>query len=247
MGSLFDGTENLEDIGEIYNRMKANCPAPSSNSNELWKLRQACDISARNKSSEKMLEKAVAILACNCYMPEWFNQCPTASGIGDSARNRHSNVDLVHWDQASKHARLIELKTVSDDPLYALKEVLRYGAAYVFCRIHEDKLPLQERSLMKARHVSLEVAAPASYYQGCHDLPRAVARMRYFLDEFDVGSKIDGLTMSLNALAFPADFDELPFKNGEEVRLKCDTDRLTNEGRIIQDVFNGLVPVLQEN
>lgn len=243
MGSLFDGTEYLEDISEIYNRMKANCPDPSSNSQELWKLRRACDISARNKSSEKMLEKAVSILANNGHMPEWHNQCPTASGIGDSARNRHSNVDLVHWDESNEHARLIELKTVSNDPLYALREVLRYGAVYVFCRIHKNELPLRTRPLMKARHVSLEVAAPASYYQSCHDLPRVVARMRKFLDQFDVGSRINGLTMSLDALAFPREFNSLPFTSGEEVKQKCDTESLTTEGRMVRDAFNGLASV----
>ena len=243
MGSLFDDTENLEDIGEIYDQIQANCPAPNSNSQELWKLRQACDISARNKSSEKMLEKAVAILAYKDYMPGWFNQCPTASGIGDSARNRHSNVDLVHWDGKNEHARLIELKTGSDDPLSALLQVLGYGAVYVFCRIHKTELPLRGRPLMDAQHVSLEVAAPARYYQGCQDLAGTIARMRQFLEKFDVGSRVDGLTMSLNALAFPADFNELPFKNGEEVKLKCDTNYLTREGKIIRDAFNGLVSV----
>ena len=190
-----------------------------------------------------MLEKAVAIFAYNGYMPGWFNQCPTASGIGDSARNRHSNVDLVHWDGKNEHARLIELKTGSDDPLYALKEVLRYGAVYVFCRVNKNKLPLQARPLMKAKHVSLEVAAPARYYQGCQDLTGTIARMRQFLEKFDVGSRINGLTISLSALAFPENFNDLPFKNGEDVRQKCDTDRLTNESRKIRDAFNGLVSV----
>ncbi len=244
MGSLFDRTENLEDIGEIYDRMQANCPDPSSNSQELWKLRQACDISARNKSSEKMLEKAVAMLAYNGYMPGWFNQCPTASGIGDSASYKHSNVDLVHWDNANEHARLIELKTVSNDPFYALREVLRYGAVYVFCRVNKNKLPLQGRPLMKARHVSLEVVATTSFFRGCHDLARAVVRMRDFLDEFDVGSRINGLTMSLGALAFPKGFDNLSLTNGEEVKQKCDTERLTAEGRMVRDAFNGLASVM---
>ena len=243
MGGLFDGTKNLEDIGEIYDRMGANCPNPSSTSERLWQKRHARKIAPHNTRKETLLEKAAAMLAYNGYMRGWFNQCPTASGITDSSRNRHSNVDLVHWDEIDKQARLVELKWESDDPLSALRQVLGYGAVYVFCRVHENSLPLQKRSLMKARHVSLEVAAPARYYQGCQDLAGTIARMRQSLDKFDVGSRIDGLTMSLNALAFPADFNELPFKNGEEVRLKCDTDYLTREGKIIRDAFNGLTPV----
>ncbi len=243
MGSLFDSTENLEDIGEIYDRMEANCPNPSSTSERLWEQRHARKIAPHNTGKETLLEKAVAMLAYNDYMPGWFNQCPTASGIGDSARNRHSNVDLVHWDGKNKHARLIELKTGSDDPLSALRQVLGYGAVYIFCRTHKNELPLQGRPLMEARHISLEVVAPSFYYHGNYDLAGVVARMRQSLDKFDVGSRIDGLTMSLNVLAFPANFNELPFKNGEEVRLKCDTDNLTREGRIIRDAFNGLVSV----
>ena len=244
MGSLFDGTEYLEDISEIYNQIKANCPDPSSNSQELWKLRQACGISAHNKSSEKMLEKAVSMLANNGHMPGWYNQCPTASGIGDSARNRHSNVDLVYWDKSNEHARLVELKTVSNDPLYALKEVLRYGAVYIFCRIHKNELPLRARPLMKARHISLEVAAPVSYYQGFHNLSRAIARMRQSLNAFDVDSRVNGLTMSLNALAFPRGFESPPFMSGEEVKQKCGTERLTVEGRMVRDAFNKLSSVV---
>ncbi len=244
MANIFDDTESMEDIGAIYDRLEANCPAPSSTSKKLWKRRHACDISDRNKSSEKILEKAVAMLAHNGYMCGWFNQCPAASGIGDSSRNRHRDVDLVYWDEANRHARLVELKTGSDTPLYALREILRYGAAYVFCRIHKDKLLLQDRPLMEARHVSLEVAAPAFYYQDHHDLAGALARMRKFLDEFDAGSRINGLTMSLDALAFPEYFSELPFGNGEEVKQKCDTQHLTAEGRIICDAFKNLTSIV---
>ena len=244
MPNIFDDTENMEDIGAIYTRLEGNCPTPSSTSKKLWILRQKNDISPCNKSSEKILEKAVALLAYNGYMPGWFNQCPAASGITDSANNKHSNVDLVHWSALDKRARLVELKIGSNDPLYALREILRYGAAYVFCRIHKDKLLLQDRPLMEARHVSLEVAAPAFYFQDHHDLAGALARMRKFLDEFDAGSRINGLTMSLDALAFSGDFKEIPFENGEEVRQKCDIQRLTAEGRIVRDAFNSLTSVV---
>ncbi len=245
MPGLFDGAESMEDIGEIYARIKANCPAPFSNSQKLWELRCACDISSHSENQETMLEKAVAMLAHNGYMRGWFNQCPTASGIGDSSRNRKSSVDLVHWDTVNERVRLVELKTTSNDPLYALREILRYGTAYVFCRIYKDKLHLQDRPLMKAKHVSLEVAAPACFYQNSHDLEDTLTRICEFLDKFDVGSRIDGLTMSLDALAFPEDF-KLPFKNGEEVKQKCNpySERLTAEGRIVRDAFNGLSSVV---
>ncbi len=244
MSSLFAGTRDMEDVGEIYDQMKANCPHPSSNSKSLWKLRRATYICASSPKKETMLEKAVAMLADNCHMPTWFNQCPTASGITDSSRNKKSSVDLVHWNESTKHARLVELKWESNDPLYALCEVLQYGAAYVFCRAHRGKLPLQDRPLMDARHVALEVAAPAHYYDGCEvKVKNALAQMRAHLDAFDVGSRIDGLTMSLDALQFPEHFRQLPFKNGQEVKQKCGSPRLTPEGQKIRGAFYQLTPV----
>ena len=122
MASLFNGTKGMED----------NCPNPRSTSNKLWKLRRATNIRSHNPSKEIMLEKAVAMLAENGHMPGWFNQCPTASGISDSSRNRHSDVDLAYWREADGHTRLIELKWGSDSPSEAVRQVLCYGAAYVF-------------------------------------------------------------------------------------------------------------------
>ena len=110
MASLFDGTEGMENIAEILGQMEANIPHPSSTSQKLWKLRRATRLAPRNPSRETMLEKAVAMLAENGRLPGWFNQCPTASGVGDSSRTRHSNVDLVYWNEADRHVRLVELK-----------------------------------------------------------------------------------------------------------------------------------------
>ena len=241
MASLFDGTEDIENIGEIYDRMEANCPNPWSTSQKLWELRRASNIALHNTSPERMIEKAVSMLAARGHMPGWFNQCPTASGIGDSSRNRRSDVDLVHWSESDGQARLVELKWMSDEPLDALKKILCYGAAFVFCQIHRRKLPLQGRPLMDARHVSLEVVAPACYYRG-HDLRDHITRMRNSLDKFNVASKVSGLSMSLNALAFPKEFNQVPFKDGEDVKKKC-SGALTAEGQKVCEAFKELDPV----
>ena len=240
MSSLFDDTEHMDDIEKIYDRMEVNCPNPRSTSKKLWELRCAPEISSHNPNPETLLEKAVANLAENGYMPEWFNQCPTASGINDSSRNRHSNVDLVHWDEANKCARLVELKWGSDDPLSALRQILAYGVAYLFCRVHKRELPLQGRSLMDARHVSLEVVAPRRFYN-YHNEKDRFDRISKDLNEF-ASSKINGLSMSLDALAFPAGF-EIPFKDGDDVRKKCFTHQLTPKGRAVRDAFTNLARV----
>ena len=242
MSSLFDDTEDMDNIEKIYIQMEANCPNPWSNSEKLWELRHACNISSHNPYPETMLEYAVANLAENGYMPEWFNQCPVASGMNDSSRYRRSCVDLVHWDKANKCARLVELKWESDDPLSAFSQILRYGAAYLFCRGHKGKLKFPAESLieMNVRHVSLEVVAPHSF---CQDLIARINKPHSeFIDNGFVDSKINGLTMSLNVLAFPEGF-EIPFKDGDDVRKKCFTQQLTPEGRAVREAFTNLVQV----
>ena len=250
MASLFDGTEGMENIGDIYDRMEANCPHPRSTSQKLWALRHACDIPSRsrNQSCETLIEKAVANLAARGHMPGWFNQCPTASGIADSSEDRRTasrrgkrrDVDLVHWCGSRKHARLVELKWASDDPCSALKQILRYGATYIFCRIHKKELPLQAQPLMDAAHVSLEVVAPARYYLDSSQKD-CLVRMRDSLNRF-VGSKTGGIwSMSLNVLAFPEDFDRVPFTDGEDVIKKC--RGASAEGQKVCAAFNNLASV----
>ena len=94
VANLFDGTEGMVDIAEILRQMEANVPNPSSTSRRLWTLRRAPCLASHNRSRDTMLEKAVAMLAANGHMPGWFNQCPTAAGIGGSSRTRRTNVDL---------------------------------------------------------------------------------------------------------------------------------------------------------
>ena len=192
-----------------------------------------------------MLEKAVAMLAANGHMPGWFNQCPTASGIGGSSRTRHSNVHLVHWNEATGHARLVELKWDSDGPRDAMRQILRYGAAYLFCRMHSDRLPVGRRTVIEAREISLQVAAPARYYKesGLHD---DLMRAREHLRRFDIGARMPGLSMSLDLLAFPEWFDALPFVVGGQVRAACDAATLTDRGRRVRDAFERLASVCPE-
>ena len=244
MASLFDGTERMEDIDAILGQMKANIPHPSSTSRGLWKLRQATQVAPHNTGRETMLEKAVAMLAAKGHMPGWFNQCPTASGIGDSSRTRHSSVDLVHWNEADGHVRLIELKWDSDGPSKAMRQILRYGAAYLFCRMHSNKLPLRRGAVMEAREISLQVAAPVYYYResGLRD---GLSRAREHLTQFDIGAKTGGVSMSLDVLAFPRKFS-LPFATEEKSARRVTRQHLQRRGRHVRDAFDGLAFVCPE-
>ena len=245
MASLFDKTMGLEDIAEILNQMDANIPHPSSNSGSLWKLRRATNICSHNTSQEKMLERAVAMLAEKGHMPGWFNECPIASGIASTSADKRSCVDLVHWTRSGMRARLVELKWDSDSPSEAVRQILSYGAAYLFCREHRNRLPVGRGSVMDACDISLQVTAPAGYYTE-PGLRHCLSRARENLARFDIGSRIDGLSMSLDVLAFPEWFDRLPFANGEQVRAECGTAKLTEAGRKVRDAFDGLASVYPE-
>ncbi|MCY4613767.1 MAG: hypothetical protein OXB94_09120 [Nitrospira sp.] len=252
MARLFDSTEHMDDIEKIYNQMEANCPNPCSTSRKLWELRHACKITSHNPYPETMLEKAVVMLAARGQMPAWFNQCPVASGMNDSSRYRRSAVDLVHWCELCRCARLVEIKWdsveqpkwKSNDPLDALRQILRYGAAYIYCLVYRRKLKFPATSLIKmnASHVSLEVVAPRSF---CQDL---IARINKphgeFINNTFVDSKINGLTMSLKVLAFPDKF-QIPFNDGADVERNCDIAQLPpkSKGQAVRDAFNNLAQV----
>lgn len=129
-----------EILEKNYRQVGSN---PKSPSGELWRCKPVPDIGGKNPSREKILEKAVAVLAEKGRMSGWFNQCPVASGINGPSADGNRAVDLVHWSKPKECVHLVELKWKSNTPLYALFEVLEYGLAYIFCRIHRGDLPLQ--------------------------------------------------------------------------------------------------------
>jgi len=243
LATLFDGTFGMDDIVDILDGMAANIPRPRSSSKSLWALRRATSVSDRNRSRETLLERAVAMLAVNGHMPGWFNQCPAASGIGDSRRNRHSNVDLVHWNAADGVLTLVELKWRSDTASDAVRQILRYGAAYLYCRTHRDGLPVGDPP-MSATHVALRVAAPARYYADVGFRDRLL-RARESLGEVPERTGLSELSMSIDALAFPASF-RVPFIDGAEARHSCGGQELSEKGRVVVDGFNGLSSALAD-
>ena len=137
---------------------------------------------------------------------------------------------------------LVELKWSNATPADAVRQILRYGAAYLFCRTHRDALPVGNRPAMSAVHVALRVVAPARDYDD-KDLRDCLFRARQSLGRVPRRLGLPGLSMSLDALAFPEWFGRPPFTNGATVRDSCDRLELTEDGRIIVDAFNGLASV----
>ena len=241
-------------VNDLYERMAGNAPArPASRSEKLWHRRHATDIAVQNRSQETMLEKAVAILAGGGHMPGWFNQCPVASGISDPYADRKRAVDLVHI--SGDTARLIELKWCSNSPVHALFQILEYGLAYTFARLHKRALGLEGLPLMQARHVELDVVAPVVFFAPDNRtglLARIFApdnRLRLFarfdkaLAGFAEARSGGEWSMSLGALAFPGSFDHVPFADGRAVMDTCRTTTLTDESRAVRDAFDNMTPV----
>ncbi|MCY3905457.1 MAG: hypothetical protein OXF76_20035 [Caldilineaceae bacterium] len=278
MSSLFDGISSLDSVKEIYEKIEDNCAGrPRTSSKKLWSLRRRTNMDPGNTDPEVLLERSVALLAQTGHMPGWYNQCPIASGIVSSRSDRRSAVDLVHWSEATGMARLVELKWESGGPHTALQQILQYGVVYILCRVHKKSLPLQNRCLMDAQHVALEVVAPSRYYEGDYRVSRRTdletwleqfnssetretiefesnrMEMREYLSETSLAlnelarsKTAGGLTMSLNALAFPEAFDQVPFRNGQDVWEKCSAKCLTDEAQIVRNAFAGLTTVWPE-
>ena len=228
-------------IEALYGTLESNYRgAVTSPSQELWACRHATKIAARNQSREKMLEKAVALLAQNGHMRGWFNQCPVASGIVDPAADKKRAVDLVHVPDGA--ASLIELKWgESNTPAYALFEILEYGLAYLFARAHQQDFGLARQPIMGADHVTLEVVAPPAFF-ATNDQRALFAQMNTALADFVQAQTNRTWSMSLAASAFPdwfAGWFMRTFQNGYDITTHCGSKNLTAEGCKIREAFNG--------
>lgn len=222
-------------VRDLFACLEGNYPGqPRSASQELWACRRATLVDAGDRRAETLLEKAVANLADAGHMPGWFNQCPVGSGVVDPYADGSRCIDLVHCE--ADKARFVELKWASQGPAYALFQLLEYGLAYVFARLRRHELGVANRPLMSVDEVRLEVLGPGKFYQRGHkpELFRAVHEaLRAFVAEQTGGE----LSMSLQALAFPADFRRVPFRDGGEVGAQCGGGNLTPAARTVCDAF----------
>ena len=235
-------------VQRLYGRIDHNFPGQArSPSEKLWRCRHATAIDDDNPRPETRLEKAVAILAHQGYMPGWFNQCPVATGIADPHADGKRSVDLVHL--CGPTLRLVELKWPRrarnrDTPPFALFEVLEYGLAYLLARMHKRELRLEARLLMQdsVHHVRLEVVAPRAFWAGTshRDL---FSPMHNALARFAKAQTNGDWSMSLHTLVFPDCFDTVPFDSGKAVREVCTRRPLSPEGHAVCDAFANLAPL----
>jgi hypothetical protein len=134
-------------------------------SSENWRWEKKLYISERNRSPEKMCEKAIASTCGD----DWVNQMPTASGLIDDTSEKHCNIDLVFRNAPGEYT-FIELKYQDSTPLYAAFEIVKYGLLYALSRELAGHFgySLDLRPVLGARVVHLCVVAPRAYYDRFH-------------------------------------------------------------------------------
>ena len=174
------------------------------------------------------------------------NQVPVASGICGSDGNKHRCVDLAEWTEKNGRLTLVELKwhdnkrLSGETPADAVRQILRYGAVYLFCRMHKDKLPLNRRPVMAARNIKLQVVATNSFYDKCE--PEGYQKFKETLNNAQMSLKsiheeFEGLdSITLSVFAFPRDFN-LPFKSDQEFRDFFKRPNFKEAGQKIIDAF----------
>ena len=243
-----DGACGKDDIVAILDQIQENCPNPWTKSKSLWKLRRTTEMSEENCSKEALLERSVTLLTKNGHMNDWYNQCPIASGIGGSENYRHRCIDLVQWDPKKQRLCLTELKWGSDNPKKAVQKILLYGAIYLYCRRHKDKLDFVDDKLMSATNIVLQVVAPAKYYTDhglCGGVPNYLKQASESIHLINNEPEMKGLTISLDVLSLPKWFNRLLFRNYKEVDLACGKE-LTRDGIRVIKAFNELSPAYPE-
>lgn len=115
---------------------------------------------------EKNLAKEIGIVN-----ESWANQIPIWSGIRGARSDGKSNIDIGYSTKKGSF-NLCELKIASDDPLYAIIELVTYISGYLIARKltefapHKAVAEIRENSqeLIDATCVDWQVIAPSEYY-----------------------------------------------------------------------------------
>lgn len=112
----------------------------------------------RTESTEVVLERRLAQRSSE----RWTCQMSTSSGLRPGVRDPRRSIDLVQLIQEDEY-RFIELKVGSDQPLYAIFEVLGYGLLYLLARQHGQR-GNGRHDVMAARRIELVVLGPSSWF-----------------------------------------------------------------------------------
>ncbi len=160
------------ELQTIYNELLAefsrNNQKCISLSKQNWRFEKQTKMNPKNDSLEKVLEKMVVTPSENI---QWVNQVPVASGVFTSRGDGKRAIDLVSRISEGTY-EFVELKTMSNNPVYAAFEILLYGILYIFYRknVLSQNKEDAKKEILKAKAVCLVVAAPHAYFTGYEHL-----------------------------------------------------------------------------
>ena len=133
-----------------------------------WRWRHGAPDQITTRSKEVRLERKLVRVGRDAGQ-QWSWQLSTTSGArSDSEKesakgaNKRRAIDLIR-DYENGRFAFIELKTGSDNPVYAAFELLGYALAYL--REQRNPTGAPEGELFKARQIDLIVLGPMSWYR----------------------------------------------------------------------------------
>ena len=177
-----------------------------------WIFRQVPDMAEGNGAEVTLERTLINNLPVNGPRT-WGNMTPVASGVCIPAADRRMAVDLVEVENST--VTLIELKVITNTPLFAAVEILGYGLCYMIARACprlfgcSPDLPLFNGK----RHLKLRVLAPRPYYyrEDIHIewLSNLEARINQDLKGLDLPFRFDdvGYDIDFGFEAFPQEFN----------------------------------------
>lgn len=123
-----------------------------------WEWRKTVPSHTDGHSVEVSLERVIAA----SDLVRWTCQMSTSSGIQGSYLHRRRAIDLVRFI-GEHHYAFVELKVDSDNPLYAVFEVLGYALAYLHARAN-GVAGTGEHNVFDAEKIELTILGPANWY-----------------------------------------------------------------------------------
>lgn len=180
--------------------------------------------------SEVALERAIVATAGH---ENWTYQMSTSSGMGSKQQNKRRAIDLVTRIDDDTY-RFTELKLNRGTPLFAIREILGYGLAY----LHTRRCIAQShkaKAWMRATNVELAVLGPTDWYDGYVGRLCPAAELRWLVEAINHGlhalsQRFDGLSrLVLELRAFeraPLDRMANAIANARDVPYSLETSRI---------------------
>lgn len=163
----------------------------------------------------------------------WARQMATSSGVQGHRINKRRAIDLVCKAGEGWYS-FIELKVESDNPLFALFELLGYGLAYLHAKAN-DRQGTGSHDVMAASLIDLVVLAPCDWY--VYKKSRSASEQRFDF-EWLVTKLNEGLksvtkgkpSMRVSFREFSFQRKSIPHATKEILRIASDWNASGKEG-----------------